>query len=1282
MVNFRDDPAFQMPKDKIADDQGDIDIEELQPVLDIPSALDLSKRGLAYLANPSRRIPALIAADVVSSIIPKATKEAVSETLKKPLFPGLSNKLRESLGFEPQYVTNADGSVSLKMSQVGGEGSSVASKSDEAKKIYPNLKYKTAADDFIKENYMKMSDEQMLKEMMKDSDKYFYEIPSSVKSLEQTRLGRLGLSRGYSKAAAMRYGSELDYENVMKEFDTMTKDMDLSKMSQKQIYEFFENAYKSATGLEPLTSGNTKKLFLNKIDRFAKERGFEKLRRSKFIQKQDPDKALFKKYLFQNKVIDDVASNNKNIDKTSLSRYLDFIRVSSPNSKKGIDGNFDNFMIDFDLEIKDLKNIDSIFYKQYEYFKKFDKVRDEAGKKIKPFLNKIFPSPSDIAPRNSLQIAHRFENTQIGKTVEKGLAGTGGTPSAYYLDISRFNSEIQPKLESQIRKALANGDTVALNKLNTQLTDRLGAEIIIDGVKFGKHTTIEEKLLKLIKKYESNPALMRKDGVTRAMINNVYKGLDIISKGAENLGIRTMKEGGEVKKFKTGGPNFVDDPAFDMPNNEGFEMSDLTQFVPPQWRGIGEGAKKGIDYLKEKFVDRPMELDYEQKETKTATVLNTIEQMGYDISPFYGVLRANKMFNEDTARGLEEYMTGEYGEMGKSALMAAFAALGMIPVIGTEARAVRGAIGQTKNAIRPKVGGTTKITSKEDVIEPGLVEEPGSVVMQDGKPMVVDADGNYKPMPVFESKLEKSLNLEGAPQSATTDQWLEYFRKNGVNERELAEAGILDELNRAKTFERATPNEQLRSMYEESASRNLNIIEKTEGGRGDAKAKHMHAGSDNTGFDKSGENYHEVVFQSGTVKGDPEAFVSSGHYKEPNVLAFTRNKDYTTADNINVTAIQEWQTDLGAQAFKQQKELMKTLKGLTTEERVGLPTTVYRPFPVPDAGLKILIDEINAIDNELATLLPKKVTPTVDVAPGAVISKMYNQETRGVSPVFKAEPEDTTKMIDLMNRQQKVIDEMMKMDTVRTYLKQMENMGIDTTFPNVPFKNELDLMRMTIKANARMAKENGKQGLIIANADIVNGRWNKDLVKKRYSAMTEGGQTVMFDTKEQAIAWKDANNPQGSIKTVIDEKSSGYKFFQLYDQKIPQVMNEIAKEMGSTVVMKEINVGRNQTPFVVKNAQGDIVDSFRSIGAATDAYPQARVSATIGEDYTVNIPPTTTDVPATLTNLYIDVVPEKTQQVFMLELNDNFLYPQAIYKKYGGLVESSLKSINAITRPL
>ena len=397
-------------------------------------------------------------------------------------------------------------------------------------------------------------------------------------------------------------------------------------------------------------------------------------------------------------------------------------------------------------------------------------------------------------------------------------------------------------------------------------------------------------------------------------------------------------------------------------------------------------------------------------------------------------------------------------------------------------------------------------------------------------------------------------------------------------------------------------------------------------------------------------------------------------------MAFTRNKNYTTTDNINVTAIQEWQTDLGAQAFDQQKKLKEILEGLRGQELIDAPKTVYRPFPVPEAGFKILLDEINVIDGELAALMPQKVAPAVDVAPGAVISKMYGTETRGVPPIFKMEPENTPKMLELMKRQQNVIDEMMKMDTVQNYLKQMKDMGVETTFPNVPFKNELDLMRLTIKANARMAAENGQQGLVIANSDIVNGRWNKKLVKRQYDV--EG---QLFDTKEEAIAWKDANNPQAKVKTVIDDKSTGYKFFQIYDQKIPQVMNEIAKEMGTTVVMKEIAVGTNTKPFVIKNKQGDVVDSFRTMEEAKQAYPQAKSQPEIwaAEEF-AGTPPAAGHqrLPAEITNFFIDVERMKTQQVFMLELNDNFLYPQAIYKRHGGLVESSLKSINDIMRPL
>ena len=263
----------------------------------------------------------------------------------------------------------------------------------------------------------------------------------------------------------------------------------------------------------------------------------------KFKPLNKREQSVFFDYLRGNKTIDGIVSADKNIDKGSLYRYLDFIRKSSPETQRAVDGKFEKFIKEFDLEIKDLKNTNSIFYKQYQFFKQFDKTRVEAGKKINPFLNKIFPSKTKNPAQNSLQIAHRFENKQIGKTVGKGLEGTGGTPSAYYLDISKFNQSIQPKLEESLRIALSKNDTTVLNQLNKKLTD-MGAEVTVNGVKFGKHRTVEEKLLKELKKYESDPELMKKMGITREMLDDVYEGLDIISQGASKLNIRTMAGGG------------------------------------------------------------------------------------------------------------------------------------------------------------------------------------------------------------------------------------------------------------------------------------------------------------------------------------------------------------------------------------------------------------------------------------------------------------------------------------------------------------------------------------------------------------------------------------------------------------------------------------------------------------------------------------------------------------------------------------------------------------------
>jgi len=272
----------------------------------------------------------------------------------------------------------------------------------------------------------------------------------------------------------------------------------------------------------------------------------------KFKPLKKNEQTAFFNYIKDNKIINEVLSSDKNkalikegkgIDKTTLLRYLDFIRKSSPETQRAVDGKFENFVNEFNLELQDLKNTDSIFYKQYEFFKEFDKTRIEAGKKINPFLNKIFPSKTKNKAKNSLQIAHRFENQQIGKTVEKGLEGTGGTPSAYYLDISKFNQGTQPKLEEKLRIALANNDITALNKLNNELTS-LGAEVTVNGVKFGEHRYVEEKLLKELKKYETDPELMKKMGVTREMLDDVYEGLDILSQGAGKLKIKAMAGGG------------------------------------------------------------------------------------------------------------------------------------------------------------------------------------------------------------------------------------------------------------------------------------------------------------------------------------------------------------------------------------------------------------------------------------------------------------------------------------------------------------------------------------------------------------------------------------------------------------------------------------------------------------------------------------------------------------------------------------------------------------------
>ena len=176
---------------------------------------------LAIASVPAEAIPGL---GLAPDILKMAKNFAVN--VGKSALKGIDNIT------QPVGMTNEGITMPMTMSDEAGSG--IISASDETKKIYPNLKYKTEADDFIKANYLKMSDEQMLKEMMKDSDKYFYEIPSSVKSLEQTNVEQTT-------------ESILDRTDTYKPFDPKSGEVTLKtqqQMADESLYSFEDDPSK------------------------------------------------------------------------------------------------------------------------------------------------------------------------------------------------------------------------------------------------------------------------------------------------------------------------------------------------------------------------------------------------------------------------------------------------------------------------------------------------------------------------------------------------------------------------------------------------------------------------------------------------------------------------------------------------------------------------------------------------------------------------------------------------------------------------------------------------------------------------------------------------------------------------------------------------------------------------------------------------------------------------------------------------------------------------------
>ena len=238
------------------------------------------------------------------------------------------------------------------------------------------------------------------------------------------------------------------------------------------MYAEFEKVYRAVTGdnRPKLHTGSGHKEYFKYVDKYNELNPDAQVARSqpaliqskkkKFIEDaglsdeaslDDAIRSKFSKAMRETyaKSIDPALVSNINIisDFDPKTRYLNFIRrTRSDLIDLEKDPNFTKFFSVYNPA--DLDTPGSKFYKDFQKFQELDTKRIEIGRKLDPILQKLFPEDTKFA----LNIAHKFESSRIGETVQKSKAGKGGDPDELYIDFNVINAAQQRKLEARARK--------------------------------------------------------------------------------------------------------------------------------------------------------------------------------------------------------------------------------------------------------------------------------------------------------------------------------------------------------------------------------------------------------------------------------------------------------------------------------------------------------------------------------------------------------------------------------------------------------------------------------------------------------------------------------------------------------------------------------------------------------------------------------------------------------------------------------------------------------------
>ena len=428
----------------------------------------------------------------------------------------------------------------------------------------------------------------------------------------------------------------------------------------------------------------------------------------------------------------------------------------------------------------------------------------------------------------------------------------------------------------------------------------------------------------------------------------------------------------------------------------------------------------------------------------------------------------------------------------------------------------------------------------------------------------------------------KSFTLEtimdpNAPKAARPQDWQNFFKGKAAPEAELNDSGIMQYLS---DFAQYYPNQkitqkQLVDFYETSPMGNISIKVKQDGTNVPAdadflnflgKPKHKNAG--NQPLDEAGQNYREVVVQSGPLPGEGKPFVASGHYSEENVLGFTRVADYKNVDGQTVAVIQELQTDMLTKVRKEQERLNALLKRIENikeraNQRLQLDDAYEQSMAqralerinseFPPATLEKLQQNLSAIKPFPNTagkeLIPTYAKELSDLQ--AQINKLADID------IQTPNPETLFSIANVETQQQKVLDNLLDLTRDSELERDLKGIKVPSSdesdsltafgqssdsidsvygnfkdlelFPPIPFNKQPDYVDLLLKATIKDAQTKCINKVAIMPADKVNQRWGK--------------------------------NPTGP---------EGVKFNNLYGKVTVQQMKNIAKKYKGNVAIEKI----------------------------------------------------------------------------------------------------------------